>query len=43
MVVRYLRVLGSVRMFSLFMGVCGFPMRLGRFFVVLCSFVVIVF
>jgi hypothetical protein len=43
MVVRYLRMLGSVGVFALFMGVCGLSMRFGRFFVVLGGFVVIVF
>jgi hypothetical protein len=38
MVVGYLRMLGSVRMFSLIMGICRFSMRLGSLFVVLGCF-----
>jgi hypothetical protein len=43
MVVRYLRMLGSVRMFTLIMSIRGFSIRFGSFVVVLGSFVVIVF
>ncbi len=43
MIVRYLRMLGSVGVLALFMGVRSFPMRLGSLFVVLSRFVVIVF
>ncbi len=43
MVVGYLRMLGSVRMFSLIMGICRFSMRLGSLFVVLGCFVMVVF
>jgi len=43
MVVRYLRMLGSVRMFALFMGIGRFSMRFSRFFMMLGCFVVIVF
>ena len=43
MVVRNLRMLGSVRVFALFMGICGLSMRFGSFFVVFGGFVVVVF
>jgi hypothetical protein len=43
MVVGYLRMLGSVRMFAFIMGIGGLSVRFGSFFVVLGSFVVVVF
>jgi hypothetical protein len=42
-VVRYLRMLGSIRMFAFIMGISGFSMRFGSLFVVLGCFVMIVF
>jgi len=42
MVMRYLGMLGSVRMVASFMRICGLPMPFGRFFVVLSCFVVVV-
>lgn len=43
MIVGYLRMLGSVCMFTLFMGVCGFSMRFGRFLVVFYGLMVVVY
>jgi hypothetical protein len=43
MVVRYLRMLGRVSMFALIMGICGLSVRFGSFFMVLGSFVVVMF
>jgi len=43
MIVRYLRMLGSVCMFTLFMRVCDFSMRFGRFLVVFYGLMVVVF